>query len=149
MKLKNLLNFCWVSIFFDISIVDISWTVAQTPINHTILWKNVMRTFRCIYVNCVNRLKFLAQVSTKLQKTHFFRQFVDHNSGMIHINLTNDPFFHLPFPFYLFVTFIFCVWKKWKFIFALFSLWSILVCKIPQFWAKTTDSDSSSCFYRN
>ena len=53
---RILLNFCWVSIFFDVLIVNISWTVAQTPINHSIFWKSVMRTFRCIYVNCFNRL---------------------------------------------------------------------------------------------
>ena len=63
---RILLNFCWVSIFFDVLIVNISWTVAQTPINHSIFWKSVMRTFRCIYVNCFNRLRFLAEVSTKL-----------------------------------------------------------------------------------
>ena len=63
---RILLNFCWVSIFFDILIANISWTVAQTPINHSIFWKSVMRTFRCIYVNCFNRLRFLAEVSTKL-----------------------------------------------------------------------------------
>ena len=34
-----LLNFCWVSIFFYILIANISWTVAWTPINHTIFWK--------------------------------------------------------------------------------------------------------------
>ena len=63
---RILLNFCWVSIFFDILIANISWTVAQTPINHSIFWKIVMRTFRYIYVNCFNRLRFLAEVSTKL-----------------------------------------------------------------------------------
>ena len=83
---RILLNFCWVSIFFDVLIVNISWTVAQTPINHSIFWKSVMRTFRCIYVNCFNRLRFLAEVSTKLQKMHFFRQFKDHNSGREHGN---------------------------------------------------------------
>ena len=76
-----LLNFCWVSIFFDILIANISWTVARTPINHTIFWKNVVRTFRCIYTYCFNKLKFLAEVSTKLQKMRFFGQFTDHNSG--------------------------------------------------------------------
>ena len=54
------------SIFFDILIANISWTVAWTPINHTIFWKSGKRTFRCIYVNCFNRLRFLAEVSTKL-----------------------------------------------------------------------------------
>ena len=33
---RILLNFCWVSIFFDISIANISWTVIQTFINHII-----------------------------------------------------------------------------------------------------------------
>ena len=63
---RILLNLCWVSIFFDISIANISWVVAQTSINHGIFWKRVMRTFRCIYVNCFNRLRFFAEVSTKL-----------------------------------------------------------------------------------
>ena len=65
---KTLLGFCWVSIFFDSLIANITWTVAQAPINHVIFWKSVMRTFRCIYVNCFNTLRFLAAVSTKLKK---------------------------------------------------------------------------------
>ena len=60
------LNFCWVSIFFDILIVNILRTMAQAPMNHSIFWKSVMITFRCIYVNCFKRLRFLAGVSTKL-----------------------------------------------------------------------------------
>ena len=31
---KALLNFCWASIFFDILIANISWTVDQTPTNN-------------------------------------------------------------------------------------------------------------------
>ena len=50
-------NICWFNIFFDILIANISWTVAQTSINRSIFSKNVMRTFRCIYVNCFNRLR--------------------------------------------------------------------------------------------
>ena len=72
--------------FFYILIANVSWTVAQTPINHIIFWKTVIRTFRSIYVNCFNRLRFLAEVSTKLQKMHFFGQFKDHNSGRKHGN---------------------------------------------------------------
>ena len=83
---RILLNFCRISTFFDILIANISWTVARTPINHTIFWKSVMRTFRCIYVNCFNRLRFLAEVSTKFSKMHFLGQFMDHNSGRIHGN---------------------------------------------------------------
>ena len=70
LKSKNS-HFCWVSIVFDILISNISWTVAQTPIKHIIFWKTLIRTFISIYVNCFNRLRFLAEVSTKLQKIHF------------------------------------------------------------------------------
>ena len=61
---KILLNFCWISIFFDTLIANILWSVAETPLSHNIFWKSVMRTFRCIYVNYFNRLRLLAEVST-------------------------------------------------------------------------------------
>ena len=60
---QTLLNYCWVSIFFDILTANISWTVAQIPINYIILWKSVMRTFRCIYTSCFNRLRFLLRTA--------------------------------------------------------------------------------------
>ena len=69
---RILLNFCWVSIFFDILITNISWTVPQTRINHIIFRKSVMRTFACIYVHSFNRLRFIAEFRTKLQKINFF-----------------------------------------------------------------------------
>ena len=72
--------------FFYILIANVSWTVAQTPINHIIFWKTEMKTFRSIYVNYFNTLGFLAEVSTKLQKMLFFGQFTDHNSGRKHGN---------------------------------------------------------------
>ena len=81
-----LLNFCWVGIFFHILIANISWTVAETPINHIIFWMSVMRSFRCIYVNFFNRLRFLAEISTKLQRLHFFGHFKDHNLRSKHEN---------------------------------------------------------------
>ena len=102
-----------LTVFFDTLNANISWTVAQTPIRHIIFWKTVIKTFRSIYVNCFNTLRFLAEASTKFQKVHFFGQFKDRNSGRKHGNL-----------------------------------WSILVCKIPQFWAKATDSNSPSHFSR-
>ena len=51
-----------------------------------IVCKTVIRTFRCIYVNCFNRLGFLVEVSTKLQILQFFGQFKDHNFGRKHEN---------------------------------------------------------------
>ena len=68
---RILLNFCLVSISFYILIINFSWTVAQTPINHSIFWKSIMTTFRCRYANCFNWLRFLAAVSTKLWKMSF------------------------------------------------------------------------------
>ena len=70
-----------------------------------------MKTFRCIYVNCFNRLGFLSEASTKFQSIHFFGQIKDHTSGRKHKNQTNDPiffnyFFHSS-TFQLFVTFTF------------------------------------------
>ena len=50
-------NFCWVRIFFDILITGISWTVAQTLINHSIFWKSVIR---CTYINCFKKLRLFA-----------------------------------------------------------------------------------------
>ena len=145
-EIKELLNFSGVSIVFDILIANISWTVAQTTINHIIFWKTVIRTIRSIYKNCFNRLRFLAEVSTKLQKMHFFGQFKDHNSGRNHRNYINDPIFVY---FFCSVCQIhFYIWKWSKFIFLWSPLWSILVCKIPQFWAKATDLDSPLYFSR-
>ena len=43
-----------------------------------------MKTFRWRYVNCFNRLRFLAEVSTKLQEINFFEQLSGYNSGRKH-----------------------------------------------------------------
>ena len=83
---KVLLNFCWVSIFFDILIANISWMVAHISMNHIIFWKSLMITFRCIYMISFNRLSFLTNVSAKLQKMDFFGQLEDSNSGSEHGN---------------------------------------------------------------
>ena len=48
--------------------------------------KTVIKNFRSIYVNCFNTPRFLAEVSTKLQKMHLFGQFKDHNSERKHGN---------------------------------------------------------------
>ena len=58
--------------------------MAETPINHIIFRKSVMRTLRCMYINCINRFRSLTEVSTELQKINFFGQFKDRNLGMKH-----------------------------------------------------------------
>ena len=64
-----LLNFCWVSTFFDILFFNIcKLLISRTPIKDTIFWKSMMRSFRWIEINCFNRFRFLAEVSTNLQK---------------------------------------------------------------------------------
>ena len=103
---RILLNICWVSIFFDILIANISWAVAQNPLNHIIFWKSVMRILRYTYINCFKRLRFLAEVSTKSKKMHFVRQFRNHNSGRKHGNKKMTSFFSSAFST-LFEAFIF------------------------------------------
>ena len=56
-----------------------------------------MKIFRSTYVSCFIRLRFLAEVSTKLQKMHFFGQFKDYNSERKHGNQTNDLIFLFTF----------------------------------------------------
>ena len=69
-----------------------------------------MKIFRSTYVSCFIRLRFLAEVSTKLQKMHFFGQFKDYNSERKHGNQTNDPIFLFTFSALLFQnqSLIFC-----------------------------------------
>ena len=92
-----LLNFCWVSISHDILSAYISLTLAQTPVNHITLYKSVMRAFRCINVDWVNRFRFLAEVSTKLQKMHFLDNLrTTTQEGKLETQQM-IPFFHLLF----------------------------------------------------
>ena len=92
-----LLYFCWVGMFFDILIANISWAVAQTTINHIIFWKNVMSSFRCIYVIVLIDLGFLLRLVQNGKKSYFFGQFKDHNSRRKHRNQTNDTIFFIFF----------------------------------------------------
>ena len=46
-------------------------TVSHSIINNINFWKCVTRLFRCMYVSCFNRLRFLAEVRTNLQKMYF------------------------------------------------------------------------------
>ena len=111
-----------------------SETVSHSIINNTNFWKCVTRPFRCIYVNCFSRLRFLAEFSTKLQKIQlFFWQFTDHNSGR-----KMTPYFSSTFS-NLLVIFIseFENAQNSCSIFMWCSRWSILVCKIPQILAKS------------
>ena len=108
-------------------------------INNTIFWKHVTRPFRCIYVNCFNRLRFLAEVSTKLKGIT--------RKGTWKLDRW-PHFFHLLFPLYLFVTFI----SEFENTQNSFScglpfgpFWSV---KYLNFSPKATDSDSSLYFSR-
>ena len=56
-----------------------------------------MKNFRCIYVNCFNRLRFHAETTTKLSKMDFFGQLKDHNSGKKNGNQANGPIFFIYF----------------------------------------------------
>ena len=109
-----------------------SETVSHSIINNTNFWKCVTRPFRCIYVNCFNRLRFLAEISTNLQKIHFLDNLrtITQEGSMETKQMTS--FFSSAFS-NLFVIFI----SEFENAQNSFSCWSILVCKIPQFLAKS------------
>ena len=104
-------NFCWVNIFFDILIANISWTVGQTLINHIIFWKSVMKTLRCMYVNSFNRLRFLVEVSTKLQKCTFLDnlRIITQEGNMRTREMTS--FFSSAFSALTVCNIYVCIWK--------------------------------------
>ena len=95
-----------------------------------------MRPSRCTYVNCF-RPKFLAEVSTKLQKTHFleYLKTITQEGNMETRQMT--PFFSSTFSDLTVCNIHFWIWKYSKFIFMWCPVWSILVCKIPQFLAES------------
>ena len=106
-----------LTVFSDILIAKISWTVAQTPIRYIIFWKTVIKTFRSIYVNCFNTLRFLAEASTKLQKMHF----LDNLRTIIQERNTETrkmiPSFLSTFSALTVCNIHFYIWKWSKFIF--------------------------------
>ena len=146
---RILLNFCWVSIFSDILIANISWTVALTSLNYTIFWKGVMRTFRSIYVNYLTDFGFLLRSGQNCRKYTFFGNLwtITQEKNMEKL----DKWSHFCICFFrsncLQHSFLYL--KTAKIYFHVVPLWSILVCKIPQFWEKATDSDNPSYFSRN
>ena len=117
---RILLNFCWFSILFDMSITNISWTVAQTSISHIIFWKSVIRTVRCIYINYCNRLTFLPEVSTKLAKMHFFLRTITQEGNMKTRQVIS--FFSSTFSTLTICNIHFCIWID----FYVVLFWSIL-----------------------
>ena len=132
---RILLNFCWVSIFFDILIANISWKVAQTSINYIIFWKSVMRTFRCIYVNCCNRLGKIGKNAV------FCLRAITQEGNMETRQMTS-------FLFTFSTQTVYNIYFGNRIHFYVVPLWSILVCNIPQFWEKATNLDSLSYFSR-
>ena len=108
----NFMKFLLSQHFFDILFLNIWWTVAQNPTKHTIFWRSMMRPFRWISMNCFNRFRFLAEVSTNLHKMHYFVQFK------------------------LCLWYSFLYLKNVKIHFHGSPLCSILVCKIPEFWSR-------------
>ena len=132
---RILLYFCWVSIFIDILINYISWTVAETPINHSILWKSVMRPFRCIYVNCFNRLRFLLR-SARCKKCTFLENLQTTTQEGNMETRQRTSFFSSAFS-NLTVTSIFLFENGQNPFCCGPPLWFILVFKIPHFLAKS------------
>ena len=122
-------------------------TVSHSIINNINFWKCVTRLFRCMYVSCFNRLRFLAEVRTNLQKMYFVDNLrtITQEGSMETRQMT--PFF-LPSFSNLFVIFT-SEFENPQNSFLCGPLvgpfWSV---KYLIFWPKATNSDSSSHFSR-
>ena len=57
---RSFRKWCWLLCYY--LEFNVSWTVAQTPVKNTILWKSMTRSFRWRKINCFNRFRFLADV---------------------------------------------------------------------------------------
>ena len=70
-----------------------------------------MRPFGCIDINCINRLRFLAEISTKLPKMHFFENWrtITQEENMKTRQMT--PFFSSTFSTLFVCNTHFCNWK--------------------------------------
>ena len=75
----------------------ISPKLCHTIITNTNFKKSETNNFKCICINCFNNLRFVADISKKIQKRDNFWQLKDHNSGRRHENKTNDPIFFICF----------------------------------------------------
>ena len=130
----NFVKFLLSQFFFDILFFNILWIVAQNSTKNTIFWKSMMRSFRWIEINCFNRFRFLAEVSTNLQKCSLLanlRTITQEGKR----KLGKWPHFFSSAFCALFVIFIF-VFENCQnsFSWGLPFLSSVLVCKIPEFW---------------
>ena len=127
---------------------NISKAISHSMINNTIFWKSETRPFRCIYVTCFNRFRFLAEISSNCKKCTFLGHLrtITQKGNMKTRKMT--LVFSSTFSNLTVCDIHFWIWKCSKFIFMWFSLWFILVCKIPQFWAKATNSENPSYFSR-
>ena len=89
----------------------ISKIVCQSIINNTIFWKHVTRPFRCMYINCFNRLILLLQSAQICKKMHFFDNFrtITLEGNMKTRQMT--PFFSSAFPTLAVCNIHFWIWK--------------------------------------
>ena len=119
----------WQSLF-DILIANTNGASDVYKACH--FWETVIKTVRSIYVNFFNTLRFLAEFSTKLQKLHFLDNLRTITQER---NTELDKWHHFlsNFAAITVCNIQFYIWKWSKFIFLWYHLWSILVCKIPQF----------------
>ena len=113
----NFVKFLLSQYFFLILYSLISRELLLGPLQkNTIFWKSMIRSFRWIEINCFNRFRFLAEVSTNLQKSTILgnlRTITQEGKKEIR---QMTPFFHLLFELCL-CDIHFCIWKLSKFVF--------------------------------
>ena len=128
------LHFCWFSTFFYILFLSVSWTVAQTPIKHHFLIEHdevfQMDTNKIALID-LDLLLRSAQICKKSTIFGKLRTIIQEGKKETR---QMTPFFHLLFELLTICDIHFYIWKMSKFVFMGSPLWSILICKISEFW---------------
>ena len=115
--------FCWLSSFSDISILNISQMVTPKPINHTILWKSLTRSFSCSKYFAQTVTNFLLSSAENTKK-----KWVICDIGSTIYSLSSNRWY-ISFPY-----FNIC---KIQFI-GVFAFHYVLVCKMHVYMPKVT-----------
>ena len=120
------------------------WTVVQTPIWHIISERLQLKISDPCMQIALTHLGFWMRSAQNCRKSTFLD-----NLRTITQEWSMETRKMTPFFIYFFCSVCnihFYNWKWSKFIFLWSPLWSIQIFKMPQFWAKATNSDSHHIF---
>ena len=115
LKIQGFGIFLLPSSSFYISTLNISRTVTSKPHNHTFFWKNLIRSFMCSKIFCLNCDWCFAVISRKYKKWAIFDIFVTVTLTVNMIDRQMIPAFSSTLWAISVGIFYFCISSSWKF----------------------------------